>query len=241
MKFSRTTIGARLARTGLVFLFASIFATTSIACQKTNVQSDKSSELKTLRSGAEIEDAKLIVILMHGYGAKGDDLVSMYKAMKPADTTAFVFPEAPNKLARRGYAWFTKPADYAVSRTKIIALMKQLREKNADAKFVLGGFSQGAMLASNFVEKDAGLVAGLMLFSPSGKLEEELTGDAKQKPLVFLAHGRTDNVLPFSGSEALRKKLTGFKYEVDWQPFDGKHTIPAATVSAAAKFMRKFE
>ena len=190
-------------------------------------------------TGADLEKAPNVVVLMHGFGAAGHDLLPLGMALTVNDSTCFVLPEAPLQIPEGGRAWFKKPDDYLPAREKLLKLLEFVKRQNSQARITLGGFSQGAMLASNFLEKDSHLFAALVLLSPSGELREELTGQASHKPTVFLSHGRTDPVLPFKGSESLQKKLVDFEYEVDWIPFDGGHSIPPTVLTELLQFMAR--
>ena len=55
---------------------------------------------------------------------------------------------------------------------------------------------------------------------------------------VFLAHGRSDPVLPFAVAERFRAKLEAAGVRVTWVPFDGGHEIPAAVIIALNTFSR---
>lgn len=223
-----------------------VFATLSIAQQTETTESNTPQEsdwggLTVHQSGHELKTASHIVILMHGFGAPGRDLVPLSKAIEAPEKTAFVLPEAPNELARGGRAWWAQRGDYEKSRNHVVSLLKFVRESNADATIVLGGFSQGAMLASNFLPKDSELVDALVLLSPSGQTREEITGKGENKPVVFLAHGREDRVLPFAGSERLHEKLSKLEYKIEWLPFDGAHTIPREVITGVSKFLSELE
>ena len=54
---------------------------------------------------------------------------------------------------------------------------------------------------------------------------------------VFLAHGRSDQVLSFEIAERFRDKLQAAGVTVRWCPFDGSHEIPAAVVVALNDFI----
>lgn len=197
--------------------------------------------LTVYRLGTEVSKASHVVILMHGLGGTGKDLVPLGQVLTVSDSTCIIFPEAPNGLPRGGRAWVRQSADIQNSRDKVVALLTYIKQKNPKAEVVLGGFSQGATLASMFLEKDSQLVNALILLSPSGHLPAELTGAAKDKPLVFLAHGRNDAVLPFKGSDTLQKKLVEHEFEVDWLPFEGGHTIPQNVAIGINQFLVRLQ
>src|SRR5690606_12243938 len=130
------------------------------------------------------------VVLMHGFGAPGTDLVGLAPAIAAPPGTRFVFPEAP--LAPRelagGRAWWmidmmrlqlalmtgqtrdlTKdgPPGLAPAREKLIALLDALEGAiGMDRKrLVLGGFSQGAMLAVDVALRSETPLAALVVMS----------------------------------------------------------------------------
>ena len=197
--------------------------------------------LAVRQTGTELEDASMVVVLLHGFGTNALDLVGLGEAIKSPEKTCFIFPSAPNKLAGGRLAWWTRPDQYQESRDKVVALLKDIHERNDRAKIVLGGFSQGAILSSNFLDADSNLVSALVLLSPSGQLRSEMTGKLDRKPKVFLAHGRTDQILPFDGSERLYERLQEFEYQVDWLPFDGAHSIPEKVINGVSDFLGDIE
>ena len=69
-------------------------------------------ELKFGRQGAAPGQAKHLVVLLHGYGADGDDLLGLSGPMGPhLPGTAFIAPDAPNPCSGNpfGREWFPIP------------------------------------------------------------------------------------------------------------------------------------
>ena len=85
---------------------------------------------------------------------------------------------------------------------------------------------------------DARLRALVLL---SGTLVDEETWqrnfERRRGMPVFLAHGRSDPMLPFAVADRFRKKLQAAGVKVTWFPFDGGHEIPAAVVIELNKFL----
>jgi phospholipase/carboxylesterase len=54
---------------------------------------------------------------------------------------------------------------------------------------------------------------------------------------VFIAHGRQDEVLPFSSSARLAETLRTAGLDVTWVPFDGAHEIPRPVADALGEFL----
>lgn len=106
---------------------------------------------------------------------------------------------------------------------------------------VLGGFSQGAMVASEVAFRSPAPLAGLVLLS--GTVVDEASwraGYAGRRGLpVFVAHGRKDGVLPFAGSDRMRQDLEAAGLDVTWCPFDGSHEMPAAVVVELNRFLAR--
>ncbi|HEY3587464.1 MAG TPA: phospholipase, partial [Myxococcaceae bacterium] len=94
-------------------------------------------------------------------------------------------------------------------------------------RVVLGGFSQGAMLATDLAlsweQRPAALVA-LSSVLLSAERWRALAPRRAGLP-VIQSHGRQDPILPYSEGEALRDFLTAAGLAVEFIPFDGPHTV----------------
>ena len=106
---------------------------------------------------------------------------------------------------------------------------------------LLGGFSQGSMVATDVALRLAERPAALCIFSGSLVALEEWQSLAQNRgPLpVFQSHGYFDSILPFSGAEALRDLLTRAGLALDFLHFDGPHTIPFEALERLARLMRR--
>jgi phospholipase/carboxylesterase len=209
-------------------------------------------------------DAATTVVLLHGFGAPGDDLVAL--AGEIDAPVRFVFPEAPLELGGlygNARAWWMLdlarleeelrsgtprdrsaeiPDGLPVARTQIGRLLDQLEARYGvtSERLVLGGFSQGAMLALDVALHRASPPAGLLLMS--GTLVAETEWMPRMPSLkgvpILMSHGRTDMLLPFFVAEKLRDHLRAVGAEVDWHPFVGGHEISRTVLEAAGKFLR---
>ena len=94
-------------------------------------------------------------------------------------------------------------------------------------RVVLGGFSQGAMLATDLAlsweQRPAALVALSSVLLAAGRWRA-LAPRRAGLPVVQ-SHGRQDPILPYSEGEALREFLTAAGLAVEFIPFDGPHTV----------------
>ena len=205
-----------------------------------------------------------IVILLHGFGAPGDDLVSLWRTLRVPDTVRFVFPVAPLKLdggLPDGRAWWmldvdqiardvasgrgrdihAVPPGLAVAREQLFAMMNELDRQwglPTDHVFI-GGFSQGAMLACDTVVRSSRAFAGLIILSGSIIAErewEERWPSRKGLP-VFQSHGTDDPLLPHETATQLKDSLLRHGLPVTWHEFRGGHEIPFSVLERLGPFL----
>ena len=97
---------------------------------------------------------------------------------------------------------------------------------------LLGGFSQGGMVSAEIAFRSDTPLKALILLSPT-VVDEPSWRDGiplRRGLPVFIAHGRQDEVLPFSASARLAETLRTAGLSVTWVPFDGGHDIPRPVV-----------
>ena len=188
----------------------------------------------------------LHVVLLHGFGAPGDDLAGLADAIEVPPGTTLVFPEAPLSLSEisgeRGYgdarAWWMidmvrmqlaaasgtlrdlsqdVPAGLSEANEAVSAMLDELAKENPDARLVLGGFSQGAMLSLDVaLRAPSRALAGVVLLSGTMIAEQEWTPllPGRKGLPVFQSHGRSrrDPALRSSGAplaDALERRARG--------------------------------
>jgi len=205
-----------------------------------------------------------VVVLLHGWGAPGDDLVPLGQEINAPRGTRFLFPEAPLSLQlgfgdSRGW-WMLDierrqreiaagrardlsrevPKGLAESRAQVSALLDDAERKLGAKQIVLGGFSQGAMLACDTALRAGRPLAGLVLLSGTLLAADEWTPlMPKRKGLkVFQSHGSMDPLLPSFMAEQLRDLLTQAGLSVEWVGFRGGHEIPAVVLDRLGGFLR---
>jgi phospholipase/carboxylesterase len=215
--------------------------------------------------------ADLTVVLCHGFGAPGDDLVPlgpalMEQAPQLAPRTRFVFPEAPLSLSQLGLpygrAWWKidfdrlsaardpqsgarlsqeTPEGLPKARRMLLAVIDELTRQMpaGPSALVLGGFSQGAMLATDVALRLAEAPAGLIVLSGTLICEPDWRkrAPARSGLAVFQSHGTQDPLLPYKRAIALRDLFQQSGFAVDFLSFDGGHTIPVEALQRAAGFL----
>jgi len=207
-----------------------------------------------------------LVILLHGFGAPGDDLVALWRYLKVPDEVRFLFPAAPLNL-NMGFgdarAWWMLdmeritqaralgqwdilsqevPRGLAPARTQIQDLISLALETLSvpPSSLVLGGFSQGAMLSTDLVLHSDFPFAGLALLSGTLIAKQEwLTRLPNRQGLpVFQSHGIDDPILAFSMAQQLREHIQTAGLPVNWVEFPGGHEIPIQVLDGLSTFLQ---
>lgn len=208
-------------------------------------------DLVTITAGDPTGD--LVVVMLHGRDMSGSDLAPFAHSL--GVSAYFVFPDAPLPCAR-GRSWWPvesearlrrlnegatdlramDPPGRAGARDRLDALLRQF----ASRRLVLVGFSQGGMLAMDYV-LHGGRVDGLVLLSST-----RIAFDDWQPRLsrlaglpVLVAHGREDDELAFAAGEGLRDAAMAGGADVTWLPFDGGHGLPLVVWRALRKFLQQ--
>jgi phospholipase/carboxylesterase len=203
-------------------------------------------------------DAPLTLVLLHGYAMQPTDLAPFAHSIGiPA---YFLLPQGPVSSPNGGHAWWEVdlearesalsigPRDLASEHPRGLGAARQqfgqfLAAVTAEVKpgrtIVLGGFSQGGMLALDWVLRGNQRVDGLALLSTSRVALSEW--EPRRKRLrnvpVFLSHGATDRDLAFAAGERLRDFLLESAAQLTWTPFEGGHEIPLVVWRGLRKFL----
>ena len=111
-----------------------------------------------------------------------------------------------------------------------------------DSPFLLGGFSQGSMLA-NYLVFDKGINPEALILLSSTLVAKErwlqnLTQSSWGGP-IFQSHGIEDPVLPITMAKELKKLFTDYHRNVDYHEFTGGHEIPVPILQALNQFILK--
>ncbi|HWL80281.1 MAG TPA: prolyl oligopeptidase family serine peptidase [Roseomonas sp.] len=196
---------------------------------------------------------KLIVFLLHGYGADGNDLIDLAPHWAHSVPGAlFIAPHAPHPCpgAPYGRQWFSledrRPGPLLAGiRTARPLLDETIVAECAaagvpESNVVLMGFSQGAMMSLFTGLRRETAPAGILAYS--GRLigEELLAAEIRSRPPVLLVHGETDEVVPMAGSQAAEAALeaAGVPVEGLYIPRLG-HGIDDIGLSAGGLFLER--
>jgi phospholipase/carboxylesterase len=153
--------------------------------------------------------ARQLVILVHGFGANGEDLISLgaqWQHMLP--DAAFAAPNAPDRVpeAPMGFQWFAlrtmegkdlEPSAAAAAPALEAFIEAELKATGvAPENLVLLGFSQGAMMALYVGLRLKIAPAAILAYSGQllGRIPQPAPGGTY--PPVFICHGDSDTVVP---------------------------------------------
>ncbi|MEZ5647763.1 MAG: dienelactone hydrolase family protein [Alphaproteobacteria bacterium] len=201
-----------------------------------------------------------LVVLLHGLGANGADLLSLAPYWAPQLPDAvFVAPDAPFPcdMAPVGYQWFSlqnRSLEAMEKGARAVApilnrfLDEQLTTYQLPAhKLALVGFSQGTMMSLYVAPRRRPVPAAVVGYSGAliapAILETETTtpqeGSYRGFP-ILLVHGDADPVVPFMALDHAAKGLRGAGYRVTTLARPGLgHSIDAEGLAAGAVFLRR--
>mgnify|MGYP001171287220 FL=1 len=175
------------------------------------------------------------LVLLHGFGAPGDDLVALGDYVEVPAGTRFVFPEAPISIPM-GFgdsrAWWMidmariqadramgkirdlsgeVPRGMPEARERMRLFLGELHKKFGaePSRTLLGGFSQGAMLSCDALLHSQQPYAGLVQLSGTLVAKQEwgpLLAKRRGLP-VFQSHGTQDPILAYVMAERLRDEF----------------------------------
>jgi phospholipase/carboxylesterase len=152
-----------------------------------------------------------LVILLHGYGSDGNDLLGLaphWARLLPE--AEFLSPHAPFpcEAAPFGRQWFGfegRSEDMILAQTQTAASIldafidaELARRGLAENSLALVGFSQGAMMALHVAPRRARTVAAVVGYSGMLIAPRLLAAEIKSKPAILLVHGTADPVVPYA-------------------------------------------
>ena len=189
-----------------------------------------------------------LVVLCHGYGSDGNDLIGLVPHWQKAlPGVAFVAPNAPERVPGAGYQWFvlTRIDPQETSRGTQSAAPKlnafidaELDRLNLTGdKLALVGFSQGTMMSLHVGLHRSLAPAAIVGFSGMLSAPETLSRLDKAPP-VLLVHGDMDQVIPPQALFSSANALAAAGVPVQWHLSKGlAHGIDPAGLGLAGQFL----
>lgn len=200
------------------------------------------------------------IIFFHGFGADGFDLFPISQIHKESPRPTWFFPHGPLEIPIQpgyvGKAWFpinfealkvaykdskvvssAFPTDLSEPRSIAERLIKELDIPRS--KLILGGFSQGAVLATDVALNGKEKIKGLVILSGTlvnekiwGPLAKEQAGTS-----FFQSHGIEDTLLPIDRAKDLESLLLENGWQGELHAFRGGHEIPQAILLKMFQFL----
>ena len=195
----------------------------------------------------ETRNVERLVIFLHGYGADGNDLISLSQPLAPLlPGTAFYSPNAPfpceaNPMGRQWFSLSAYDPDLLRRAPETMApVLQEMHEGAARAapmvqhfidglmeqhtitsdKVILAGFSQGTMMALHCAYRRKDALAGVLGYSGALIGADTFAAEKTASPPACLIHGEADPVVPAAATARAHDTLKAAGVEVD------KVTIP---------------
>ncbi len=210
--------------------------------------------LQTLRWGPpDGGPAQQLVVLCHGVGADGHDLIDLGPEWsKTLPHAAFTAPDGPEPydMAPMGRQWFSL-ADRTPARMEAgVASARAALDTFLDAElarlglpaeaYALMGFSQGAMTVLYTGLRRVVAPRAILAFSGALLAPQDLAAQRRNAAPVLLVHGEADTVVPVERSRQAESALRaeGVPVESLYEPGLG-HGIDPAGLSVGALFLQR--
>jgi len=202
------------------------------------------------------------IVFFHGYGADAGDLSPLAQEIQVPAGYNWLFPEGfleiPIGWNSTGRAWWPVNME-ELQKAQVSGIPRDLSQgepeglklafqKTSDMlsklnvpwnKIILGGFSQGAMLATELYLQAPEAPMGLVILSGACLKADVWREKAKSRTgkSFFLSHGEQDPVLSIKGSQKLETILTQSGMKGRLMRFPGGHEIPLKVLNEAGKYL----
>jgi len=194
-----------------------------------------------------------LVILLHGLGADGNDLIGLGRFWARLIPDAeFLSPNAPFPcdLGGYGYQWFSvqdRSRESTLAGVRAAApvldayLDEELKKRDLDeSEAALVGFSQGTMMSLYVGLRRERPIAGILGFSGRLIAPELLADEIRSRPPVLLVHGTDDPVVPYESMAAAEAGLKGAAVPVETLSCPGvEHNISQEGLERGGMFLRQ--
>src|SRR5665811_1248509 len=190
------------------------------------------------------KQAQHSIIWLHGLGADGQDFVPIADELKLPVAVRYIFPHAPMRpvTINGGFvmrAWYDiagqsmdaqqDTAGIRASQSLVdILIAQEVAHGIAPHNIFLAGFSQGGAIALHTALRQTAPLGGVLALSTYLPLADtavrEVLASTRATP-IFMAHGRSDPVIPYALGAVSRDALLEFGYAVEWREYAMQHSV----------------
>lgn len=194
---------------------------------------------------------KQIVLLLHGYGSNGADLISFAPHwQQDLPDALFLAPNAPQRCGGFGYQWWPltqfTPAALAAGATGAAPAIDALIDKKlkqydlTERHLAIIGFSQGTMMALHVGLRRQTSVAGIVGYSGMLTGAANLAHQQITKPPVLLVHGSADPIVPVAALHDAKSHLQRVGIEVQTHVSSGLgHSVDPIGLKLGGEFVKR--
>ncbi|HSU04630.1 MAG TPA: alpha/beta fold hydrolase [Acetobacteraceae bacterium] len=196
--------------------------------------------------------ARQLVLICHGLGADGHDLIDLAPSWGNAlPDAAFAAPDAPfPHESGFGRQWWSvadrTPSVMAAGVRRAAPFLDRFIDAELarlhlpDDAYALVGFSQGAMMVLFAGLRRKVAPRGILAYSGALVAPEALAAELTHRPPVLLVHGEIDDVVPAARSRDAERQLlqVGVPVESVFVPALG-HGIDDVGISMGALFLQR--
>jgi len=193
------------------------------------------------------------VVLLHGYGSDGNDLIGLAPQWQHLLPSAlFVSPNAPIGTPMGGFQWFaidwtgdrlaSRQTGVLEARPVLETFLRDLWAQTgiAPERTILAGFSQGAMMALHVGTALSERLMGVIGFSGAYLPADGFEATDAARPPICLIHGDMDDVVDPNLSQEANAVLTEAGYDVSNHVSRGVgHGIAPDGLAFASQFIEK--
>lgn len=184
------------------------------------------------------------IIWLHGLGADGSDFEPIAGELKLPVPVRYIFPDAPLRpvtinggMVMRAWYDIAAPdigarqdaAGVRASQSLIEELVaREVEQGITQGNIYLAGFSQGGAVVLHTALRQTVPLGGVLALSTYLPLADSATGEAQaatRNTPIFMAHGRSDPVIPCALGQGSRDALMRLGYTVDWHEYSMPHSV----------------
>lgn len=192
-----------------------------------------------------------IVLLLHGYGSSGSDMITLAPAWQQGLPDAlFLAPHAPQRTGGAGYQWWAlhdiSPQALAAGAALAAPAIDEFIDRKltqyglTEADLAIVGFSQGTMIALHVGLRRPRQVAAVVGYAGMLTGGVRLRGEFVTKPPVLLVHGSHDPVVPVAAMHAAEHELKHLGIDVTTHVASGVgHSVDPVGLRLGLEFVAR--